>query len=110
MAKKKAALPVDVIAIAEACEARAKECAESLTALADQFTIAASALRKLHAVLSEEECRHMFTFTVTKAMIDSGRETRAIGKYCMTCGEALVDPPKPPKESDSDTGEEDASA
>lgn len=89
MAKSDAADKVDAIACAERCEAKAKECIDAFPSVCQQLTEAAGMLRSLHRALVQVECRHVLTFTVTKAMIDHGREQRAQGKYCMVCGDRL---------------------
>lgn len=102
MAKKDAAAKVDAIACAERCETQAQDCAASHPAMSQQFIEAATLLRTMHRALMSVDCQHVLTFTVTKAMIDSGRETREKGKYCMTCGARLE---KPQEQKQDEPGE-----
>lgn len=90
MAKSDAASRVDAIGCAERCEKHASECADSHPAMSAQLIEAGAMLRTLHRSLVQVECKHVLTFTVTQPMIDSGRESRPKGKYCMTCGEAMI--------------------
>lgn len=104
MAKSDAASKVDAIGCAERCEKHASECAESHPSMSAQLIEAGAMLRTLHRSLVQVECKHVLTFTVTKAMIDSGRETRPKGKYCMVCGE----PMSKPEEKQEEAGESEA--
>jgi hypothetical protein len=88
----------DALSIATQCDSRAAELRESLPTIAQLFTDAGAMIRAQHEALSPEKCLHVITFTVTKDMVDSGRESRPIGKYCMTCGELVPPPPKPKRE------------
>ncbi len=107
MAKKNEKIAaIDAIGCAERCTAAAVECGEALGKFAAAFNDAAAMIRKLHAELSQFDCQHVMTFKVTQAMIDSGTEDRAVGKYCMLCGEAL-DASKDPAKLDDANAEND---
>lgn len=110
--------PADAISLAALCDTKAGELRESLPTIAELFTDAAMIIRMQHAALSATKCLHVITFTVTKEMNEKGRDMRAPGKYCMTCGEMIPKPPKPPKakpdnkeqaagESSDDVGDDD---
>lgn len=90
----KQAQTIDALSIALKCDEKAAELKESLPTIAATFAEAAAMLRTQHEALTRSTCHHLMTFVVTQELIDSGRDGRAPGKYCMTCGELI---PKPEK-------------
>jgi hypothetical protein len=90
--------PGDAISLATQCDTRAGELRESLPTIAQLFVDAASMIRMQHQALSSAECKHVLTFNVTKEMVDSGRDAREPGKYCMTCGVLIPKPAKPKRD------------
>lgn len=102
MGKKQdeAAAKADALSVAERCEKQAIECGEAFAKMGELFAEGAKMIRTLHAALSQVECQHLITTKVTKEMIDSGRESRSVGKYCMTCGAHIDAKPS------ADTGEQ----
>lgn len=114
---KKDASKLDAIACAQRCDAQAEQCKEAFPSVAEQLTEAAAMIRALHRVVSEVDCLHVITYTVTKDMHDKGVDKREPGKYCMTCGTRIEQPTKAKKkktkahvEVDDDDGEEESAS
>lgn len=99
MAKKIEASTMDALACADACDKSASEIVEAHPAVAQQLRDASRLLRAMHSALAHVDCQHTITFVVTQAMIDSGREQREPGKYCMLCGILIPKQEKTSKKS-----------
>jgi len=87
--------PADALSVAADCDKHAADLRESLPTIAQAFADAAAVMRAQHAALTEAECKHTMTFTVTKELVAAGRDDREPGKYCMTCGKPVPKPERP---------------
>lgn len=99
--------PADALSVAAECDKHSADLRESLPTIAQAFADAAAVLRAQHATLTQADCPHTLTFTVTKELVAAGRDDREPGKYCMTCGASVPKPERKKPDPAPAAGEED---